>query len=113
SYNSTNREVFPCKQTFRGKELTMITVKGRTYKRPLVCCGFCGTPVYVLHNKAHPSDLMRESILKSQPIAPQQVPDPLRPPTCATCGKKWLACNFKLEEGDKRGKDTTDHPSRD
>lgn len=82
-----------------------LTVKGVTYQKPVACCGFCGAPVFVLHDQAHPSELINESILKSRGIPPQPDPQPNQRPQCATCGKDWLALNFTLKEGDHLGTD--------
>lgn len=82
------------------------TVKGITYKKPVACCGFCGTSVFILHDKAHPNERINESILKSKAIPPQPDPHPHDIARCATCGKVWLALNFTLKEGDELGTDT-------
>lgn len=91
----------------------MITFRGRTFKRPLACCGFCDTPVFILHDYAHPAEKTFESILKSKAIPPQPDPYPEQEPRCATCGKRWHSWNFYWKEGEDVGTDKAIHQSRD
>lgn len=88
----------------------MFTVKGVTYKKPVACCGFCGTPVFILHDKAYPNERISESILKSKGIPPQPDPKPWQEPRCATCGRSWAALNFTLKEGESNGTSTAHSP---
>ncbi|MNW48339.1 hypothetical protein D3C74_257020 [compost metagenome] len=80
-----------------------LTVKGITYIKPVACCGFCGTPVFVLHDGVLPNERINESILKSKGIPPQTNPEPNHEPRCETCGKLWSALNFTLKEGEHLG----------
>ncbi|MNW40130.1 hypothetical protein D3C74_172360 [compost metagenome] len=86
-----------------------LTVKGITYIKPVACCGFCGTPVFVLHDGAHPNERINESILKSKAIPPQPDPHPKQEPCCATCGKLWSDLNLTLKEGEHLGTNTQCH----
>lgn len=82
------------------------TVKGITYRKPVACCGFCSTPVFILHSQAYPGERINECILKSKAIPPQSDPHPKQVAKCATCGKIWAAMNFTLKEGDELGTNT-------
>lgn len=87
-----------------------MTVKGVTYNKPVACCGFCGAPVFILHDRAHPNERISESILKSKAIPPQPDPHSKQELRCAMCGRFWSAFNFTLKEGDINGTDTTRRP---
>lgn len=75
-------------------------VDGITYRKPLACCGFCGTSVFVLHKDVHEGEQIFESILQSKGIPPQTDPFPDQEPRCATCGKAWTQSDFMLRDGE-------------
>lgn len=86
------------------KEMSRVIVNGITYKKPLACCGFCDTPVFVLHKDVQAKEQICESILKSKGIPPQLDPFPEQEPRCAICGKVWTQSDFTLREGEVRGR---------
>lgn len=80
-----------------------LEVDGITYKRPLACCGYCGTSVFVLHKDVQAKEQICESILRSKGISPQPDPFPEQEPRCATCGEVWTQSDFTLREGEQHG----------
>jgi len=75
-------------------------------RSPVVCCGRCKTPVFVLPSGTKASDEIKKTILLSTAIAPQPKPKESDKARCATCGAMWFFTNkpFLLIEGDHIGK---------
>jgi hypothetical protein len=81
-------------------------------RNPVLCCGFCSTPVLVLPSDVKGEDIIFETIMKSEPIPPQEKPYPEQKTQCATCGKWWTQRSFTLIEGGQHlGKTRTGHQS--
>lgn len=77
-------------------------------KQPIVCCGSCKTPVFILDEGAKLRDEVYQTLMKSRPIYPQPKPIQGEKRLCATCGVTWIGRCFLLLEGrDYFGPNTT------